>query len=166
MKKNHRANSATAPACAPRVRQGASVLRIVGEVRIEGVGDLRAKFRRRGKPKAMPRKNSQTPRPANRRAFKDFPASSRARAMLRKRMLQQYFAAVESGAPKNEAERNGQAAWMLATGEKITSRTVRIWAKEIERKGGIEKAANETFLDSKSCEHPAARKRTWKKWTR
>ena len=98
-------------------------------------------------------------RKRDRRSFSEFPPSSQARALLRKRALAAYFEAVAGGAEKQEAERVAQAIWVREMGKAVTGRQVRRWISVINAHGGIGTAPDTAYLDGKSCRHRRKRKR-------
>ena len=104
------------------------------------------------------RKRRSLPTRYKNRGFNDFPPVSRKLAMLRKQMLLEYFAARRAGASKSQAANNARGFWVKETGDELNERSVRRWVTIIQRKGGIELAPNEAFLDHRSCPHPGARK--------
>ena len=92
------------------------------------------------------------------RRFKDYPLSARKRAMLRKQMLAEYFAARKAGKLKMQAENHARAEWTKATGQTLTPRTIRRWVAKIQSLGGMNSAPDKAFIDSKSSPHFRARK--------
>jgi hypothetical protein len=110
-------------------------------------------------PRAKPARPARRMQPKPPRDFSAFPPASQKRALLRKRMMEEYFASIAiAGTTKSQAERNARALWTREGGGTVGGDSIRRWARIIRNAGGMEKAPLTTFLDHKSCEHPAARK--------
>lgn len=91
------------------------------------------------------------------RPWLDYPATARERAMKRKEVMRVFFAALDNGRSKSEANTYARAEWVRQFGEECSEKSIRNWEKIIEARGGIEFAPDAAFLDEKSCAHKAQR---------
>lgn len=90
--------------------------------------------------------------------FEEYPQRSRELALLRHKMLTEYFTVRATSKTNREAERAARALWLRESGRAIDDKTVRRWVRVVKKAGGMSNATLVTFVDGRNCEHPKARK--------
>jgi hypothetical protein len=87
----------------------------------------------------------------------EYPESTRAHALRRKAVMQVYFAALDAGREKQQANLLAQAEWLKQFGEACDERTIRRLEDLVEARGGIDFIPDEGYCHGKSTPHHAAR---------
>lgn len=92
------------------------------------------------------------------RAFEAYPAETKRRAELKKKVAEVYFMALDANKPKGEANTIARAEWLKLFGEECSFSTIQRLEKRVEECGGIAFAPREAYCDGKSTPHHRSRR--------
>lgn len=92
------------------------------------------------------------------RAWMSYPEATRDRALKKKAVAQVYFAALDNGRQKQEANLLARAEWLRQFGEPGSFNSIRRLEALVETRGGIDFAPLEAYCDGKSTPHVMARR--------
>ncbi len=86
--------------------------------------------------------------------FGEKPAATQEKALKAKNVMAVYFAALDAGRAKQDANTIARAEWVKVFGSECSEKTVRRYEARVEQAGGFENAPLEAYCDNKDVRHP------------